>query len=86
MKIDTVVDLDLDQTQETENDPEITDNISKGLTILIADHLVGIMIDMRKVIVKREVSQGNFLLYILVKVILTSKEKRNNCNRKFVLL
>lgn len=86
MKIDTVVDLDLDQTQETENDQEITDNISKGLTILIADHLVGIMIDMRKVIVKREVSQGNFLLYILVKAILTSKEKRNNCNRKFVLL
>lgn len=86
MKIDTVVDLDLDQTQETENDQEITDNISKGLTILIADHLVGIMIDMRKVIVKREVSQGNFLLNILVKVILTSKEKRNNCNRKFVLL
>lgn len=86
MKIDAVVDLDLDQTQETENDQEITDNISKGLTILIADHLVGIMIDMRKVIVKREVSQGNFLLNILVKVILTSKEKRNNCNRKFVLL
>lgn len=54
MKTDIVVDLDLDQTLEIRNDPEITGSISKGPIILIVDHQADHMIGMKRVTVKKE--------------------------------
>ena len=76
MKTDIVVDLVHDQTLEIGKDLGITESINKGLTILIVDHQVGIMIGMKRVTAKREVNPGNSFNVFQLKRFLQGKRIR----------